>query len=303
MNHEPRTTISEDTTKDVKKFAKGASFTFIGSVMGRIIWFISQVILARFLGVEEFGLFILGILVVKISSQLSCTGLNAGAPRFVAMYKNEDVHRTKGVLINSFFISFFNGIMFGVIVYFTSDFITGSIFHKPHLSEILKIFALSIPFLSTLHVVAFASRGFQTTRYSVYLVEIIQPAINLLLMAAAILLGYGLFGVICAYAVSHGIALLTGYHSIARQFTAIKLKTIKPIYETGKLLGYSAPLLLSGFLMFLISWIDTLMLGFMMTSADVGVYRAASQIALLLPLVLWASNSINIRTIHCRIVL
>ncbi|MCF6149521.1 MAG: oligosaccharide flippase family protein [Candidatus Kuenenia sp.] len=288
----PQQAISEDTAKDVKKFAKGASFSFIGSVIGRVIWFISQVITARFLGTEVFGLFILGLLVVKISSQIARTGLNAGALRFVSMYRNEDIKRTKGVLINSFSISFFNGILLGAITYFSSDFISESIFHKPHLSEIAKTFAFSIPFLSTLHVVAFASRGFQTTKYSVYIVEIIQPSLNLLLIIAAIYLDFGILGIICAYIVSHGIALLAGYYFIAKQFPEIKSKTIKPVYEVRKLLNYSSPLLLSGFLMFLLSWVDTLMLGFMRTSADVGIYRAASQIPIFLLLVSRASNSI-----------
>jgi O-antigen/teichoic acid export membrane protein len=46
--------------EDVKKVAKGTGITLIGGSVGRGIFFLSQVMIARLLGVEAFGLYALG---------------------------------------------------------------------------------------------------------------------------------------------------------------------------------------------------------------------------------------------------
>jgi len=52
------------------------------------------------------------------------------------------------------------------------------------------------------------------------------------------------------------------------------------------------PLLVSGSLFLVISWTDTLMIGYFMDSTDVGVYRIAFKIATLITFIQFAVNSI-----------
>lgn len=284
--------ISKDTANDIKKIAKGAGISFIGSVIGRLLWFTCQVIIARFFGVEVFGLYILGLVVLKITEMFSRFGLHTGAMRFVSIYRENDPGRTKGVIICATLISFIIGILMGGIVYFSAGFVSESFFHKPALADIIKTFALCVPFMATMMVVATASQGFHTTKYSAYIKDIIQPSANILLIVIFILSGLGIFWVINAYIISHAIALIVGFCFIAKQFPGIKERALKPVYEIKKIINYSIPLLFSGFLGFLILWTDTIMLGFMKSAVDVGIYRAASQIPIFLLLILAASNSI-----------
>ena len=57
------------------------------------------------------------------------------------------------------------------------------------------------------------------------------------------------------------------------------------------------PLLVSGSLFLVISWTDTLMIGYFKTSADVGIYRVAFKIATLITFIQFAVNSIAAPTI------
>ncbi|KXK28278.1 MAG: hypothetical protein UZ01_02763 [Candidatus Brocadia sinica] len=284
--------VSDDSAKDVKKVAKGAGISFIGSVTGRCLWLLCQVIVARYFNAEVFGLYTLGLMVLKIAELIARFGLHAGAMRFVSIYRKDAPGKVKGIFISASLISFVNGLLLAGIVYFFADFISGTIFHKPTLTEIIKSFTPCIPFMATMMVVAVASQGFHTTKYAVYIKDIIQPSVNIICIIPFILLGFGISGVISAFIISHAVALLAGFFFITGQFSRIKERTVKPVYETWRLLRYSAPLLFNGFLIFLISWTATIMLGYMKTSADVGIYRAASQIPIIFSLILTASNSI-----------
>jgi len=289
---ESQQNISEETANDIKKVAKGAGISFIGSVAGRGLWLVCQIIIARTIGPEVFGLYILGLVVTKIAGELSRLGLQGGALRFVSIHRRVEPGKVKGTIISATLISFIVGTFMGCIVYVFAGNISENIFHNPALTDIIKAFTICIPFLSTMMVIAKVSQGFHTTKYSVTIVHIIQPSANILCVVIFILLGFGISGIVYAYIISHVFALFLGLFFVNRQFPGIRDKTLKPVYETKKLLKYSTPLLVSGLLIFLISWIDVLMLGIIKSSVEVGIYRAASQIPLLLVMILNASGSI-----------
>ncbi|MEK6647639.1 MAG: flippase, partial [Candidatus Firestonebacteria bacterium] len=166
------------------------------------------------------------------------------------------------------------------------------VFHKPGLKDVIKTFAPCVPFMGTMLVIAFASQGFHTTKYTALIKDIIQPAANIVLTILFLYLGFGIAWIITAFTISYAIALLIGFYFITKQFPGIKKKTTKPVYETKNLLRYSVPLLFGGFLYFLLFWTDTIMLGYMKSSADVAIYRAAAQIPAFLTLLLMAFDSI-----------
>ncbi len=284
--------MEDNLSKDIKKVAKGAGISLVGSFAGKGLWFLCQVIIVRFLGVEVFGLYVLGLTLLKITELLARAGLHYGAIRFVSIYFKSKPEKVKGTLISAFVISFANGIFIGTLVYLFAEVISESIFHKPELTGVLKSFAIGIPFVATMMVTASASQGFHTTKYSVYIKDIVQPLVNIVFVLLFILWGFGISGVIIAFILSHLFALLAGLYFIARQFPEIKDRGLRSIYGYKALLTYSTPLLVSGILGFLLSWTDVLMLGAMKTSEDVGIYRAASQVSIFLLLILAASNSI-----------
>lgn len=285
-------TIPEDTTKDAKKVAKGAGISFIGSAMGRGFWFLCQIILARYLGPEIFGLYVLGLTVLKLTELLTRMGLHTGAMRYISIYLKEDHGKLKGVIIISHLITFLNGIFIGGLVYFFSDFIATEIFHKPELTNVIKIFIFCTPFMATMMVTVSASTGFHTTKYLVYIKDIIQPSLNLVLVIIFVNMGFNISWVIGAFVISHAIAFIPGIYFVSRQFSRISKEYVKPVFKIRELMIYSTPLLFTGFMAFVIKWTDTMMLGFMKTTNEVAIYRAAAQIPVFFILFLNAANTI-----------
>ncbi|MBW2072030.1 MAG: flippase [Deltaproteobacteria bacterium] len=279
------------------KIAKGAGTSLLGSIIGRSLWFLCQVLIARFLGANVFGLYILGLGVLKITELFSRLGLHVGAMRFVAIYHKSAPERIKGILISVSTISFITGTLVGGLVYLAAGMISVSLFHKPELTAILKTFSICIPFMSTMMVVATTTRGFHTAKYYVYIADLAQPVVNTILVIISISLGLGVIGLIKAFIISYIISLLVAFYLLVKEFPAIITKSVRIEYDIRTLLLYSFPLMLSGLLMFLVRWTDTIMLGLMKQSADVGIYRAASQIPIFLGLILTAINSVYAPTI------
>lgn len=278
--------------EDIKKIAKGTGVTLTGSSVGRGIFFLSQIIIARFLGVEVFGLYALGFATVKICEIIARLGLNTGGMRFVSIYKDEDTSRLKGTLISATVLSLLFGLLIGIALFFLATLIAQNIYHKPELAHALQLFAISIPFLSGMAVVSSLLQGFHTTKYTIYTREIIQPFANIIFILAFYYTGFGLHGVIGAFIFSHLFAVVAGIYFIRKTFPEFVKKDIKPVYELKNLISYSAPLLFVGFLQYLLSWTDTLMLGFLSTTREVGIYRAAAQVPFIMTVFLMATNSI-----------
>jgi O-antigen/teichoic acid export membrane protein len=278
--------------EDIKKVAKGTGTSLLGSSIGRGLFFLSQVIIARTLGVEAFGLYVLGFSAVKICEIISRFGLSTGGMRFVSVYKEGNAGKLKGTLVSATGISLLNGSFIGALMYFFSSFIAHKIFHKPELTGTIQLFAFSIPFIAGATVVYSLLQGFHTTKYTVYTRDFVQPITFILLVVIFYHLNQGLRGTVYAFIVSYLIAFIAGLLFFQKIFPQLLAIDIKPIYEFRNLLSYSAPLLFIGFLNYFLSWTDTLMLGFFSTSRDVGIYRAAAQIPFIMPFFLSAASSI-----------
>ncbi len=277
---------------DTEKVANEAGFALFGSFLGKGLFFLSQVIIARCLGLECFGLYALGFTLVKICEIFARLGLNNGGMRFVSIYKDSNPAKLKAAVISATGISLLNGILIGAILYFLSANISTSIFHKPELQKPLQLFALGMPFIASMTVVSSLLRGFHTMKYTVYMRDVIQPVGNIILIICFYLAGFELPGVISAFILSHLAALIIGFFYLNKLFPNFKARGIKANYEIKELILYSIPLLFVGFLHYLLLWTGTLMLGLLGSVKDVGIYRAASQLPSLMTIFLVATNSI-----------
>jgi len=285
-------TENRESADDMKKVAKGAGITFAGTVSGRGLWFLSQVIIARSFGAEVFGLYIIGLMVLKVTELIARLGLDSGAMRYVSIHRKTSPSSVKGVLLCSLLLSFVNGVFTGLIVYYLAGFISGVIFHNPELKGIIRLFAFSVPFMSAMMVTATASQGFHTAKYLVYIKDIIQPLANIVLIVLSLALGFGITGVCVAFMASYLIALAAGLYLLSVRFPGLRDRTLRPAFINRELVAYSIPMLFNGFLLFMINWTDAIMLGVFKTSASVGIYRAASQVPMFLGLIMVAFNSI-----------
>ena len=277
----------------VKKIAKGAGISFVGKVASTGFKYLTQVILAWLLGAELFGLYTLGIVLYQFGELFARMGLESGAVRYVSIHHTaRDASRLKGILLYALGLPFCSGLVFGTALFVASNPIAEIIFDQPEFAPALRLFAIALPFGASMTVTAFATRGFHTTLYYVYIWELLLPLTNLVLAAFLCTVGFGLWGAALAWVLAVITGLVAAVYFLQRLFPAIGRRNIQPVFEGKQLLRFSLPLSVGDFLWLVMIWTDMLLLGYFRSPAEVGVYRAASQTALLMTLFAASLNSI-----------
>jgi O-antigen/teichoic acid export membrane protein len=284
--------IADGLKDDITKVVKGTGVSLIGSATGRGLLFVTQIAIVRLFGSEVFGLYVLGLALVKMVETVSRFGLDAGSMKFVSVYHRTDPGSAKGTLLSALSISFLSGVAASALLYLSADSIADAMFHQAELRSVIRTFAFSIPFVSSSQVAANATLGFHTTKYAVAIREIFQPAANLLLVFLFSSTRFELVGVVYAFALSYLFTFLLSLYLLGRIYRRRAATSAPAVFHVGRLVRYSVPLIFVSLLYYLLSWTDILMLGHFVDAPDVSIYRAASLVPFVLSLVLTASNSI-----------
>lgn len=267
--------------------------SFFGRVIGTGFKYITQLILANILGAGLFGIYGLGIVIYQLGELLSMMGLQNASVRYVSIHHGKkDIPRIKGVLWEATSFSFFSGLFFCLVLLLLSRFIAYNLFVKPDLLPIIRIFAFALPFGASMNVLALATTGFKKTKFMVYVIEILQPLINLLLIIVLFLFGFRLSGAAGAWFLSLVLGLAIIILLTVKYFPQIIDLKIKSIFIGSELYKFSIPLAFGSLLIYILLWTDSLLLGYFRSSFEVGIYRAASQTVLVLTLILVSFNTI-----------
>lgn len=272
-------------TKYSNKIAKSAIIVFSGMVLGRILTYLYIALVAR-LGSSEYGLLSLGVAIVSFLSVFAILGLNAGIERYISFYKNKgDKKRIKGTIYSSIKLSLPLSVILAILLFIFSEKISVSIFHNIDLVPILRILCLTIPFLSLSNIFRSTIIGFQEIKYPVFIREVIENSVKLILTFILIYLGYNLFGAVISFVIAIMLTTILLLFSLQKKIFPLFTLKIKPKLITKELFSYSFPLLLVGFLVLMIKWTDVFMIGYFRTTSEVGLYNVALPTASLLVIV------------------
>ncbi len=272
---------------------KKSILVICGKIVSSIFTFGLSIIIARFYGSHLMGLFFLAFTVMSVFSLFSKVGLDSGVLRFVSLYISENkVSHAKGTIISSFVIVCIIGSVLGGILYLFSDYVAVKVFEKQDLAIFLKVFAIVLPFFSAWGILVETLKGMKAFTQLVLNQNIIFPLGNVICVSIFFFLGgHSAFHLVSAYGFSVVIALLVAGYLVTNTFSQMKEEKVN--YEIKNLLGFSLPLLIVSAISLFIYWIDTLMVGIMLSSKDVGVYTAASKISMIVPFFLVALGTIT----------
>ena len=272
-SHVEESGVSRQLTK---KVAEGGGIVLAGSIVGKAANLMLQIILGRVLKAKNYGLYSLGFTISTFGVLISSLGLPNGIVRFGSIYKSEgDKARIKGLLIAALAISLIFSAFAGVSLAMLAGFIADRIFHEPSLTRVIRIFSIAVPFNILIIMIASVARSFHLMKYDAGLRSVAIPALRVFLVISAFLLGFRLNGVIYCSLASIVLSALLGIYVLWKIFPDIRTP-LKPIYETKELLRFSFPLLIVELAILFLFRIDRLMLGWLGSSSDVGIYNAAA---------------------------
>jgi O-antigen/teichoic acid export membrane protein len=279
---------------DMQRIARGGSVVLLASVFGNGLNYLYAVFIARSLGPTAFGLYALGLTIFNVLIILTPLGLETGVVRFVSHYLGlQDRAAARRTLIQATVVVLGSGLTIGLILIILSQPIAISVYHQAGLRPVLLLFGLAIPFAALATILLEGIRSFQTVRYTVLVKYAWEPCGKLLFSACFLWAGYALVGVVGSLIVTLLISvmiLMKGAKAIAgvdsRDVRSVTLDGSKTIF------AFCLPLTLSNALGAVAPRSDVLILGYWVSSAEVGVYSAVGQTAAVLALFLGSINTL-----------
>lgn len=283
--------MDKTVNQSLQKIAKGAGLIFIGTIIGMLFGFLSRVIIIRYISQEEYGIFALCLVAFNIVASISILGLGTGVPRQIGFYTGKgDKPTVRKIALGSIQIGLTASIILSLIIILTSDLIAKKIYDIPEFADPLKIIAIGIPFFAFMRIIISIFQGLNYTRPQIYFDNILRNIAFIILVFITALVGGSYLGIIYSFTASVIIS------AVACLIYYLRISPVPHITEnmsakTGvrkELVLFSLPLLAVTMFNQIITWLDTLLLGYFMEAEDVGLYNAAVPLVHLLLIALTA---------------
>ncbi len=274
-------------------FINGALISVGGRFIGRGLYILTQIFLARALGPDGFGLYALGWTAIRMIGSISMLGLDFGVIRFGSTNYRETFSMFRAVLRQSIGLATISGGISAALLFLSTPYLA-KWFQDQALIPILYLSAFGLLFYILSRIITSSTLVTQQMVYSVGLNEFIQPLSNIGFILLFTWLGWGESGALLALVLSFVVMLFAGIfllnHLIPNFFhpTEIESWLIKP------LLAFSIPVAFTNLFSLNLLWIDRLIVGIYGTTADLGIYQAVSQSSLLFATILASMNVIFI---------
>ncbi len=277
--------MSATIDHSLRKILRGGVLVFIGTAAGMLFSLVNRAMVARF-GQEDFGVYSLSLAIVSIAGIASLLGIHMGLPRQIAFYRGkDDTSKIRELCFSSLLISLITSMTLSVIIITGAKYISTNILQTPQLEIALKIMGIAIPFHVLIQIFSSAFRGFEKAKPNVFFQNLMRNGIFTLLLFTIIIFKLSFLIALFAYVISEIVTFLvfmiyTRFHlPLSFQGCVFSLTN-----STRILVTFSLPLLVVTMFQNVTIWTDTIMLGYYLEPDRVGLYNAASTLALVINL-------------------
>lgn len=276
--------IFKDTDKK-EILVKGLSFLTI-RVLGLFAGYLFTYLVVKFYGAEVYGLVVLGFSLFVFMGVLGRLGIDIN---LVKHYSLEENRLDIGLFYRAVLISFLFSAFLSVILFFSKDFLSNTIFKKPNLAPYLIWVAISIPFWSLTIVCAGYLRAIKKNHWFAFLNNTGRFIFTILFLI--LLAKFFSSHLVAIKAHTYGVILLAGlaFFLCLKSLGGLSLKSEN---NTWLFIRGAFPMMLSASMLILMGWIDTFILGIYESELNIGIYNVALKVAMLSSFTLQAINSI-----------
>jgi len=259
---------------ELKKFVSDISVTFIASAIVMLLGFPITVLLGRYLGAADLGLYrmvntIFGTLIIFVT-----IGVPAAITKYVAEFRDNE-EKLEQIISAGLITSALLGLFSFIFIYLSAN-LFAELFNMPELSGLLKILAFAFPFSVISNTLLGLLNGLREMTKNAW-VSIIQSS-SLLICTVLLVFKYGVNGAVV------GIVLSSVLTTMILMFVQKLSKlTFSNIYGTTvQIIDFGSKTVLANAINLINYQADILMIGYFMTKTDVGVYSVAVMFAKLI---------------------
>lgn len=272
--------VAAERGAKLETVAGGAGITLVGRFAGRVANLANQVILARMLGPEAFGLYTVGWTILRIGGVVTALGLDQGVVAFGSPLRRKLGSDFKAVVEQSAFLAVVSGLSGAIALWIAAPVLANRVFDDPGLVAVLRLFAVGLAVYPARVVASATTRISQKMWYSTVTEDLLQPLLTSILLIVLIVAGYGLYAAVTVTVVSVWVSLIValGFVGFLYRHSWGAAPTRRP--QIRRLIAFSLPASLAGIFGIANLWADRLLIAGFLPAQAVGYYQAAAQVAM-----------------------
>ncbi|MDH5525843.1 MAG: oligosaccharide flippase family protein [Nitrospirota bacterium] len=273
--------------------ARGASGTLLAKGATAGLMFATQLLAARVLGSEAFGIYILALGWLSILTLVATMGMDTNTLRYLPAYcSRQDWPHARGLLQWTFRNAFWLGLALtgaGSLAVWALGARIGS--------EMLHAFwwaLAAIPLAASLNVRQATLQALGHVVVGEFYARVLPPLLFATVMAGLYVAHVGTFSAPAATAThlaTVGVAAVAVIILLARRLP-MEMTTVSPERADGEWLRSTLPLLLLSGMAIVMARIDTLMVGAMIGAEEAGIYAVAARVTELMSFGLISVNAV-----------
>lgn len=274
-----------------REMVRGSAMALLLKLLGAGATFLLYVLIGRLLGADGAGVYFQALALVTVAAVLARVGLDQVVVRHVAVQSTgEDWGFRGGIYRQALGLVLTVSCLLALMLMAVGPGLGASLYGEPRLAGVLYWMALAVPALALSVLHAQFLQGLKRIRDAVWLLNVAVPVLALPLTALLAVV-MGVAGAALAYSLACLLALASGirlWRGGARRLSGPSRACPWP-----GLLRSGWPLFGVAVMQMVINSAGLLLLGIWSSSAEVGIFAAASRTALLIGFILTAVSAIS----------
>ncbi|WP_330632547.1 flippase [Halocatena halophila] len=286
--------VSESDQSSLGSIVDGATIFFVGEVLYKGSAFLLNLLLARALGTNFYGVYSYAYAFVTVSTMFAGLGSDQAVLRYLPKY-TENQEKQNWVLGLSVVSTIVGSLLIAGGLYLFAPVINQYTLEQPLFVDVLRIVALILPLDTLTKVLVGVFRGIERPREQILLQKIIRPSARICAVVIALGIGLSFFDTVAALVVASGLAVVGGFQLLFSRTSLRPANPLRPSVSTSEVSGffnYSLPLMLSKAGTILYNRIDVFMVGAFFSSTVVGYYNISFLLSSLISLPLVGCNQL-----------
>jgi O-antigen/teichoic acid export membrane protein len=290
----PTPEASRDFRQQMGHISRQSSVFFAGTIFTAATGYLFKVYLARVLGAEALGIYALGMTIIGFLGIFNALGLPQAAVRFVAAYRaTGKTELLRGFLGRGMVLLLLSNLVLGGVVLRVGPWIALHFYHTQALGAYLGWFALIMVVGAFNAFLGQVLAGYKDIARRTVVTNFIGGPAMIVLTLALAALGMGLRGYLVAQGFSAAMVLGLLAALVWRTTPgAVKSLAAKFPPLEKEVMSFSAVILGTGILEFMMTQADKILIGFYLGAREVGIYAVATALVTFVPILLQSVNQI-----------
>ncbi len=266
--------------RQVRDIARGGGLELATLLAGRIIGAISGPITSRLLGSAGLGLYDLGRSLLELLSSFLRLGYPQAIMRFTGIFDAQGrPEKTRGVLIGTLFTALGLGCLVSAVLALRPEWVAVNIYHKPQFVPVLRIMAVALPPMLIYMFLSEAMVARREVRYKATARIFMRTSTLVLIVVLVGGFKLGVVGAAFAMLVAGVIAASIALYGTTRLFERLCFSDFKH-YEFIAVHKFALPLALGQIAHFGLFRVNQMIGGAFVSASDLGLFGAASRVAI-----------------------